>query len=381
MHGDVVREWRCGCGTHNYSDKAHCRKCGAQRQANCSWRRPEWVCSCCKKNYTERDDCRECRQLRQAPGSGVAAPSAGANAAVLAPAAAHRALGRLRGSKVKQLEQQVEALRQLGASQATIDAVKAEVVEARRQHVSAKPLGARMDSAAGRVERARKRLAAANAAVDDALHRQEDALAEEADAVAELAALATEAANADVRAAVQPGCAVDSALWLSRELMEELERHCLGSGAPPEEIVSKMHTLREVLQRAQPEDPIDSDLDKGRGAESEGGDGEEAGCADGDDDMPDWGRGTATPQVFGPCIGASANPSVGPMPPASPPEPAPVSPAQARAAMRAMGIDEADISGDLETAKRKLDELAAIAARGPRHGTPGGRPPAKRVTH
>eukprot|EP00972_Heterocapsa_arctica_P062083 9152899-Heterocapsa_arctica.AAC.1 len=61
-------------------------------------------------------------------------------------------------------------------------------------------------------------------------------------------------------------------------------------------------------------------------------------------------------------------------PPASP---ASVSPTQARAAMRAMGIDGDGILGDPETAKRKLDELAVIAAKGPRHGTPGGRPPAK----
>eukprot|EP00972_Heterocapsa_arctica_P000576 84783-Heterocapsa_arctica.AAC.1 len=51
----------------------------------------------------------------------------------------------------------------------------------------------------------------------------------------------------------------------------------------------------------------------------------------------------------------------------APASPTTVSPTQARAAMRAMGLDGDGILGDPENAKRKLDELAAIAAKGPRH--------------
>eukprot|EP00972_Heterocapsa_arctica_P052016 7653052-Heterocapsa_arctica.AAC.1 len=93
-----------------------------------------------------------------------------------------------------------------------------------------------MDSATARVKRAKKLVATASSMVDDALVRQEEALAEEAEALAELAALAAEATRADARPAAQLGSAVVLALQQSKELMEELERHALGSGAPPEEI-------------------------------------------------------------------------------------------------------------------------------------------------
>jgi hypothetical protein len=200
---DVVREWRCGCGAHNYSHKEHCRKCDTERQPNCSWRKPEWVCACGKKNYCDRQDCRECGQVRRGNDEGWlgAAPTTraarGAAKAAATPAPAQGL------NKVKKVEAQVDTLVQLGVAQATIDAVKAEVAEARRLQVSAKPLGARMDSATARVKRAKKLVATANTLVDDALVFQEDALAEEAGAVTGLAALAAEAARADARPAAQ----------------------------------------------------------------------------------------------------------------------------------------------------------------------------------
>ena len=254
-------------------------------------------------------------------------------------------------ARVRELEKQVEVLQRLGVAQATVDAVKAEVEEARRQQVCAKPIGARMDSAAARLERARKRLHAANEGVDDALRRQEDALAEEAEATRELTELASEAARADCKPAIALGSAVDAALKTSRALLETLERHCLGSSAPPEPIVATMQILATALKEV---DEYEPEVKFGVGPATdleEDNSGSEAGDDKVDD--PEADEGDCAMEVgAGGELPAPVPPPVGP---------SPVSPAQARAALRAMGGVDPE---DPEAAKRKLEELVAVAAAG-----------------
>ena len=308
------------------------------------------MCQCGKKNYTERTDCRVCGWLRPPQSMAPAAAARRTDAATKAPTAS--ASPEVSPSlRVKQLEQQVEALERMGAAQATIDAVKEEVLTAKRMQVSAKPLGARRDSAAARVERAKKRLAAAGDAVDEALRRQEEAHAEFEEASREFAGLAAEAARADCN--IAPGSPADSALKMSRSLLETLEQHCISSGEPPEAVVMGMRELAAALQEVSPEPEVKFDLGEDKSAE----DAADYGGADADDRDDGMSGGAATPARSG---GEASLSSECMRPPglqsgAAPPISAP----QARAVLRAMGAVQLT---DGDATKRKLEELVAIAA-------------------
>ncbi len=340
---DVVCEWRCGCGAHNRRERGACRKCTRPRRPDCSWRKPEWRCGRCgKRNYMHRPDCRGCSSVRAAivisppptpdrePRTPVKQPTPAAKAAA-SPG---------KQSRIARLEAQLRALKELDASEQTIAAMVQEIERERRARKGARTLGAQRDSAAARLRRARSKLDAANEEVDRALRKQEDAVEEERAAMDELEDVMKAMAECELGA--KDGNGRDAALEVSRALLATLERHSEQQGAPPQDVAEQMGRLTAALKAAT--DGVRFDLEEALG----GAAGSSMSDITGDDiEGEGWQPGGAEVEECGALVVVQHELEE---------ERRDVSPAQARAVLRALGGARHG-----EAAAKRVSELAAIA--------------------
>ena len=245
-------------------------------------------------------------------------------------------------TRIARLEAQLRALKELDASEPTIAAMEQEIEREKRARKGARTLGAQRDSAVARLRRARVKLDAANEdqEVDRALRKQEDAVEEERAAMEELEDVMKAMAVSELGAKESNGR--DAALEVSKALLETLKRHSEEQGAPPQDVTEQMEKLTAALAAAAGGEQFDLEEALGSAADSS-----MTGITGDDVDGEGWRPGEAAKEESNALVVVQRELEE---------EKRDVSPAQARAVLRALGGARHG-----EAAARRVSELAAIA--------------------
>ena len=236
-------------------------------------RKPEWICKACGiSNFMDRQCCRRCQ------GSRSSNPMVGKQAGVgerSAPASGPRLPAnsvwadpepKTPAARAVALERAAATARAAGASDAAAQVLAAEAAEAKKEAVSNKPLGARIDSARARLRKADARLASSREALESAKALHADACSQRDQASAELEALERECALRG-GGTNTPDLRMESVLSGARELLLKLEGSPLVSvhtQEPPELVLAAMRTLHAAIAEAAPEPELEMNLDGGR---------------------------------------------------------------------------------------------------------------------